>query len=247
MTNRVAVVTGASRGIGRACAERLAKDGYDVVVNYLSARDAAASVADAVRAQGRQAMCIQADVSQPADVDRLITAVAQQWERVDVLVANAGISFVRPVEQITSEEWDHVMAVNLKGTFLCAQRVIPMMKRQREGHIVMIASQAGLTGGIFIGLHYAAAKAGVICLAKSLAKQLASFGVRVNCVAPGIVNTEMVDAYPKDKLEELVNAVPMGRIGYPEDVAAAVGFLCTREAHYMTGTTLHVNGGIYMP
>jgi 3-oxoacyl-[acyl-carrier protein] reductase len=247
MTSRTALVTGGSRGIGRACVLRLARDGFDVAVNYHKAAAEADEVASEVRSLGRRALTIPADVSQTRDVDRMVSTVEQEWGRLDLLVTNAGISAVRAVEDLGAEEWDHVQAVNLKGTFLCAQRVIAVMRRQRSGQMILMASQAGITGGIFIGLHYATSKAGVICLAKSLAKQLAAHGIRVNCVAPGIVETDMVTPYPREKLEALVASVPLGRIGQPDDVASAVGFLASSDAAYMTGTTVHVNGGIYMP
>lgn len=247
MTPTTALVTGGSRGIGRACALRLARDGYDVAVNFQTAEREAQAVAEEIRGLGRRAMAVKGDVSDTAQVDRLVSAVDGAWGRLDLLVANAGISAIRTIEDLDAEEWDRVMAVNLKGTFLCAQRVLPIMKRQGSGQMILMASQAGLTGGIFIGLHYAASKAGVICLAKSLAKQLARYRIRVNCVAPGIVETDMVVPYPKDKLEGLVASVPLGRIGSAEDVAAAVGFLASPDAAYMTGTTVHVNGGVFMP
>ena len=247
MSPRTALVTGGSRGIGRACALRLARDGYDVAVNFQSAERDADMVVGEIRNLGRRALAVRGDVSDSGQVDGMISAIDKSWGSLDLLVANAGISAVRAIEDLTADEWDRVMAVNLKGAFLCAQRCIPLMKRQGSGQIIMMASQAGLTGGIFIGLHYAASKAGVICLAKSLAKQLARHGIRVNCVAPGIVETDMVVPYPKDKLDSLVGSVPLGRIGSASDVAAAVAYLASPDSAYVTGTTMHVNGGVYMP
>jgi 3-oxoacyl-[acyl-carrier protein] reductase len=247
MTRRVALVTGGSRGIGRACAMRLARDGFDLAINFRQADEAAEEVARAVRALGREAICLAADVADAGAVDRMVSEVVRVWGRVDVLVTNAGTSAVRAVEELDTDEWDRVLDVNLRGTFLCAQRVIPVMKTQGSGRIIMMSSQAGLSGGVFIGVHYAVSKAGVICLAKSLAKQLAPFGIRVNTVAPGIVETDMVASYPPDRLAALVASVPLGRIGTAEDVAEAVGFLASPASDYITGATLHVNGGLYMP
>ena len=244
---KVALVTGASRGIGRACALRLAEAGYDVVVNYQSHQAEAAEVERRIVALGRGAMSIQADVSQPEAVDAMVRKAFQRWGRIDVLVNNAGVSAIRSFDELTVEEWDQVMNINLKSVFLCCQRVAPIMKTRRSGKIIMLSSQAGQTGGFFIGAHYAVSKAGIVCLTKYLAKTLAPFGVLVNCVAPGIIETNMSKSFPRELVLQLVNQVPLGRMGTPDDVANAVVFLASEASAYITGATIPINGGLYMP
>jgi 3-oxoacyl-[acyl-carrier protein] reductase len=190
---------------------------------------------------------IQTDVARPEAVARLVAQVKHRWGRIDVLVNNAGIASVTPFQRLRVAEWDTVLAVNLRGAFLCCQRVAPIMTSQRCGSIVMIASQAGQTGGAFVGAHYAVSKAGLICLTKYLAKELASSRIRVNCVAPGIIDTDMARAFPRRALRALVQRVPLGRLGMPEEVAKAVAFLASEESAYMTGVTIPVNGGLWMP
>lgn len=244
--SKVALVTGASRGIGRACALRLAQAGYDVVVNYRSHADEAAEVAREISALGRDAATVQADVSRADAVEAMMHETLARWGRIDALVNNAGSAAIRAFDDLSVDEWDRLMDVNLKSAFLCCQRVIPIMKEQRAGRIIMLASQAGQTGGYFIGAHYSVSKSGVICLTKYLAKQLAPWGILVNCVAPGIIDTEMSAAYPPELVTRLVGDVPLRRVGTPDDVAHAVVFLAGAGSAYITGATLNVNGGLYM-
>jgi 3-oxoacyl-[acyl-carrier protein] reductase len=244
--NPVALVTGGSRGIGRACALRLADDGYDVCVTYLQGQVAAQQVARRIRSLGRRSLALQCDVAREADVKRIVGKCLRDLGRIDVLVANAGVSAIKHYEDISSQEWDRMVSVNLKGTFFCIREVARAMKRRRSGSIVVMSSQAGITGGVFIGIHYSVAKAGLICLVRHMARQLARFGVRVNCVAPGLIATEMSDRYPSELKRGMVASVPLGRIGTAEEVADAVRFIAGDAGRYITGATLHVNGGQLM-
>jgi len=162
---------------------------------------------------------------------------------IDILVNNAGICYQGPVADMSEETWDKVLDVNLKGPFLCAREVMPTFKQQRSGKIVNLGSQAGQVGGLVVGANYSASKAGVICLTKSLAKELAPFGVNVNCIAPGVIDTEMTQPFPR---EEMVKSIPLGNVGEPQDVADAVLFLVSQESKYITGQTISVNGGSFM-
>jgi len=245
LDGKVAIVTGAGRGIGRAIALALAREGADVVVNDVDSRSAEAT-ANEVRAMGRRALSIVADVSNGEEVIKMVETAIKAFGKIDILVNNAGIFSSIPLEDITEENWDKMMKINLKSVFLCSQAVMKPMKRQRSGKIVNIASMAGKVGGIVAGADYAASKAGVMCLTKSLAKQLAPYGINVNAVAPAWIETDMMKDWPRETKESILKQIPLGRFGKPEEVAEAVVFLVSDGAGFITGATIDINGGILM-
>jgi 3-oxoacyl-[acyl-carrier protein] reductase len=233
----VALVTGGSRGIGKAVALELAAAGADVAVNYRERQEEAQSVADAVLRLGRRAAAVRADVADSAAVGRMIDAVAQALGGIDVLVNNAGIAIRRGLDDLTEADFDRTIAVNLKSAFLCTQAVLPHMRAQRWGRIVNISSGAARGAGA-VGLHYNASKAGMEGLTRGYAARLVKEGITVNAVAPSLIDTEMVQALP-----EAAARIPVGRLGRPEEVAQAV--LMVLGNAYMTGQTIQVNGGTH--
>jgi len=245
LDGKVAIITGAGRGIGRAIALALARDGADVVVNDVDLQSAEAT-ADKVRAMGRRALPIKADVSVEEEVIKMVKTALKAFGKIDILVNNAAIFSSISLEDITEEKWDKTMKINLKSVFLCSQAVMKFMKRQRSGKIVNIASLAGKVGGIVAGADYAASKAGVICLTKSLAKQLASYSINVNAVAPAWIETDMMKDWPRETKEAVLRQIPLGRFGKPEEVAETVIFLVSDGAGFITGATIDINGGILM-
>lgn len=240
----VALVTGAARGIGLAIARQLAETGMRVALLDVKPEAVEAS-ARRLRADGVEAMSVAADVSDAETVRSAIAQVMEAWGRIDVLVNNAGICPMTPLDEITVEEWDLVLDVNLKGAFLCSQAVIPAMRDQQSGKIVNIASSAGQMGGISVGVHYSSSKAGILALTKSLARILAPH-IQVNAVSPGTTESAMTRSWSDETLDSIVRQIPAGRLGQPADVAAAVRFLASPEADFITGQTLSVNGGLLM-
>jgi NAD(P)-dependent dehydrogenase (short-subunit alcohol dehydrogenase family) len=247
LKNKVAVVTGASRGIGRGIALKLAAEGCHVVINYMSNESAAREVAGAIQAMGGQALVVQADVSQRPEVQRLFQAAVATFGGIDILVNNAGILQQKPFEEITDNDWDRMLAVCLKGPFLCAQEVSPYFKERRGGKIINVASMGGQFGGPKAP-HYSAAKAGLICFTRSLARLLATYRVNVNCISPGFIETDMSarEINNMGGLEAVGQTIPLGRIGAPGDIGAAAVFLASEDSAYITGETINVNGGLYM-
>lgn len=243
---RVALVTGGSRGIGRACALQMARLGARVAINYRENEAAAERVACEARAMGTEALTFRADVTREPEVAELARSVIADFGRIDVLVNSAGISQIVSVPDLRDEDWDRMMAVNVKGTFFCCQHVLEHMVRRGGGRIVNVSSTAGQMGGFIVGVNYSASKAAVICMTKSLAKYAVAHGVTVNCVAPGLIDTEMTSAYPPERVASLVASIPMGRMGAADEVANSVVFLASDAASYITGITLYVNGGTYM-
>ena len=241
---RVALVTGAGRGIGRAVAEHLAGQGNRVVVNYRSSQAEAEAVVAGILAAGGEAMAIQADVSDEAAVAGMFAAVEQRWGPAGILVNNAGITRDQLLMRMKREDWDRVLEVNLGGAFVCTQAVLRPMMKQRTGRIVSISSVVGQMGNAGQS-NYAASKAGLIGFSKSLAREVAARNITVNVVAPGLIDTDMTRALPPEVQAEWQSRVPLGRFGTPEDVAAAVCFLASDEASYITGQVLAVNGGMY--
>ncbi len=244
LPDRVAIVTGASRGIGRAIAIALAAEGAKVVVNYASSSGPADEVVTTITQVGGEAIALQADVSQPDQVDNLIKTVMDQWGRIDILVNNAGITRDTLLMRMKLEDWQAVIDLNLSGVFLCTRAVAKIMLKQKAGRIVNIASVAGQMGNPGQG-NYSAAKAGVIGFTKTIAKELASRGITVNAVAPGFITTDMT----KDLkgTEELLKYIPLGRFGQPEEVAGLVRFLAADPAAaYITGQVMNVDGGMVM-
>jgi 3-oxoacyl-[acyl-carrier protein] reductase len=244
LAGRVAIVTGGSRGIGRAIAMLLADDGAAVV---LSGRDPErlATVTRAIEEGGGDALGLVADVTSRDDAERLVEAARERYHRVDVLVNNAGITRDALLVRMKDADWDEVLDVNLRGTFLMTRAVAKVMVRQKSGRIVNITSAAGAMGNAG-QVNYSAAKAGLIGLTKAAARELAHWGVLVNAVAPGLIDTDLVAAMPADAREALVAQVPLKRIGTARDVAEVVRFLAGDGAAYVTGQVFHVNGGLYM-
>ncbi len=242
---KAALVTGASRGIGRAVAIALAKKGYAVAVNYAGSQKAAEDVKAAIEAEGGRAIVIQGDVSKAEDVEKVFAAVKTEFGRLDVLVNNAGITRDSLLLRMKEENWDAVIDTDLKSGFLAIKAAAPIMMKQRKGAIINIASVVGITGNVG-QINYSAAKAGVIGMTKTAAKELAARGIRVNAVAPGFIETSMTDVIPEKIREDMIHSVPLGRMGQAEDVANAVCFLASEEASYITGQVLKVDGGMVM-
>jgi 3-oxoacyl-[acyl-carrier protein] reductase len=239
LTGKIALVTGASRGIGRSIAIDLAKDGADVAINFHHNHEDADLTADAITKQGRRAVTIQADVSQANQVNRLIEAIETTLGPISVLVNNAGIAIAQRIEQLTEQDWDNIIGNNLKSCFLVTQASLPTMRRQRWGRIINISSVAAHVGGV-VGAHYAASKAGMIGLTHYYASALVKEGITVNAIAPALIETDMVTS----NLSATPERIPLGRFGRVEEVSEVVTML-TRNS-YITGQTIHVNGGLYM-
>jgi NAD(P)-dependent dehydrogenase (short-subunit alcohol dehydrogenase family) len=245
-TGKVVIVTGAARGMGKATAAAFAREGARVAVNDLVA-DAAERAAAEIRASGGEATAIAADVSQRADAQRLAAETVQRYGTVDVLVNNAGILSRTAIESISEEEWDRVMAVNVRGVFLCAQAVLPIMKARRYGRIVNVASSAGRSVSTFGGAAYTTSKAAVLGLTRHIAREGAPFGITCNSTSPGSMDTEMVreNATP-ERIAAEIDKIPLGRLGTGDDEARLVLFLASDDASYITGATVDINGGDLM-
>lgn len=244
-TRPAALVTGGGRGIGRAICLALAKASFDVCVNYASSASAAEQTALDCQAFGVQAVALQADVTDPVQCQNLVEAAAKTFGRLDVLVNNAGVTADKLILRMQEADFDKVINANLKGAFFCCKTACKLMMRQRYGRIINLSSVVGLHGNAGQS-NYAASKAGLIGLTKSLAKEFAARGVTVNAVAPGFIETDMTAAMSETAREAALSAVPAGRIGHAEEVAQAVAFLASAEAAYITGQVLCVDGGMGM-
>jgi len=240
-----AIVTGASRGIGREIALLLGKEGARVAVNYSGSKDKADEVVKLIKESGGEAFAIQADVSDADSVKNMVDKTVEAFERIDILVNNAGITRDNLLMRMKEDEWDDVININLKGVFLCTKGVTRQMMRQREGRIVNVASIVGVSGNPGQA-NYVAAKAGVIGFTKTAAKELASRNIHVNAVAPGFITTDMTDALSEEVKNQMMSVIPLGKLGKPEDVARTVLFLLSEDAAYITGQTIHVDGGMVM-
>jgi 3-oxoacyl-[acyl-carrier protein] reductase len=239
LAGRVALVTGGSRGIGRASAVALARAGSDVAVNYVRAAEDAATVVREIQALGRRAVAIQADVSEELDVARMVAEAEQQLGAIDVLVNNAGINRSRPLPELTLSDWRETLDANLTSAFLVSQAVLPGMRERRFGRLIFLSSVAAQTGGV-IGPHYAASKAGMLGLMHSYANLLVKQGITSNAIAPALIETDMVRGMPRARPD----LIPVGRFGTAEEVAEIVVMLASNG--YMTGQTISLNGGWYM-
>lgn len=245
LQGKVAVVTGASRGIGRAIAVELADQGATIIVNYAGNQDAANETVKLITAKGGVADLYQADVSNGDDINKMFKEILARYGKVDILVNNAGITRDNLLMRMKEDDWDKVISTNLKGVYNCTKAVCRSMMKQKSGKIINIASVVGQTGNAGQS-NYAAAKAGVIGFTKSMAKELASRGINVNAIAPGYIKTDMTAALSSETKDEFIKVIPLGREGFPSDVAKAVLFLASDDSNYITGQVLNVDGGMIM-
>ncbi|WP_423801680.1 3-oxoacyl-[acyl-carrier-protein] reductase [Neobacillus sp. SAB-20_R2A] len=245
LAGKAALVTGASRGIGREIALELARQGANVAVNFSGSEAKANEVVDEIKALGQEAFAIKCNVSNTEEVSEMVKAVIEQFGRLDILVNNAGITRDNLLMRMKEEEWDDVLNINLKGVFLVTKAVTRQMMKQRVGRIINISSVVGESGNPGQA-NYVAAKAGVIGLTKTTAKELASRNITVNAIAPGFITTDMTDKLPEDVKTEMLKQIPLARLGEPKDIAKAAAFLASDDSAYITGQTLHINGGMVM-
>jgi 3-oxoacyl-[acyl-carrier protein] reductase len=241
---QTAIVTGSARGFGRAICRRLARGGARVVAADINL-PGAEETASLIKRDGSQSVAVKVDVALAASVDGMVkTALSTFDNRVDILVNNAAIWTNVPTEELSEEEWDRMVDINMKGVFLCCKAVIPIMKKQKRGHIVNIASIAARNGGSFAGIHYVASKGGVLAMTKKLGKELGQFGIVVNGINPGTSKTEMMLGWPQEILDGIIKNTPLGRMAEPDDIADTVAFLASDAARFVHGETVEVNGGI---
>lgn len=243
LSGKRALVTGASRGIGRAVALRLAAEGASVALNYRAGREEAEAVAAEIEASGGSAAVVQGDVAAAEEAEALVGAAAEAMGGLDILVNNAGLTRDNLLMRLSEEDWDAALNTNLKGAFLCAKAAIRPMLRQRFGRIVNMSSVVALTGNPGQA-NYAAAKAGLIGFTRTVAREVASRGVTVNALAPGFIETQMIESIPEDLRARILERIPLGRFGAPEDVAGCVAFLCGDDGAYITGQTISIDGGL---
>ncbi len=241
LENKIALVTGASRGIGRAIAIELAKQGADVVVNYSKDKQGAVAVVEEIRKLGRDSIAIKADVSDFEDVGKMMSTIKTKFKKIDILINNAGITKDRSLRKMAEYEWSEVIDVNLNSIYNVTKQALPLM--QRNSRIISISSIVGVYGN-FGQTNYAASKAGIIGFTKSLAKEVGRLGITVNAVAPGFIESELTKRIPYIRKKIIMWAIPLKRTGLPEEVAYAVAFLASNEADYLTGQVININGGL---
>ena len=242
-TGKVAIVTGSGRGIGKAIAVKLAENGATLVINDVGDSAPAEQTVAEIKNLNRQAMAIMADVSSSTDVSKMMETAIAAYGKVDILINNAGITRDQLTMKMTDEEWDKVLAIDLKSVFLCTRAVLRPMLKQRSGRIISMSSVVGIIGNAGQA-NYAAAKAGIIGFTKTIAKEVASRGITVNAVAPGFIDTPMTQVLPEERKQALMNNIPLGYLGTPRDIAETVAFLASEEARYITGQVISVDGGI---
>lgn len=245
LTNKNALVTGGSRGIGREIAIKLSKNGVNVAISYIHNIQKAQEVVNEIEKNGVKGMSIKADVSKEEDVAKMLEVAKDKLGDIDILVNNAGITKDNLIMRMKTKEWDEVINTNLRGTYLCTKSIIRGMMKKRYGKIINIASVAGVAGNFGQG-NYSASKAGVIGFTKSMAKELASRGINVNAVAPGLIETDMTKKLKEDIKDSLVKNIPMGRLGTPHEIANIVVFLASEKSDYITGQVINVDGGMIM-
>lgn len=246
LQGKTAIVTGASRGIGRATALELARNGANVVVNYAGSQERAEQVVAEIKELGVGAFAFQADISNSEQVQNMVKETVNTFKTIDILVNNAGVTKDNLLMRMKEEEWDTVIDINLKGIFNCSKAVTRPMMKQRYGRIINVTSVVGVLGNPGQA-NYVAAKAGVIGLTKTMARELANRNIHVNAVAPGFIETDMTDELNEEMKEQLLAQIPLNTLGKPEDIANVIRFLVSSDADYITGQTLHVNGGMAMP
>jgi len=243
---KIAIVTGGGQGIGKAVAQGLASEGASVVVSDINITAANKTVEEIKESYQAETFAVETDVKKKEAIHNLVALAEKEFERIDILFNSAGICKRIDIEDISEEEWNEMIDINLRGVFLCSQAVMPIMKRQGKGRILNMASLAGKVGGIAVGAHYSASKAGVICLTKSFARALGAYGITVNALAPGPVDTAMIQNWPQEVREDMAGQSPLGRIARVEDVAEPALFLLSDSAKHITGEILDINGGILM-
>ena len=243
LTDRVAIVTGSGRGIGKTIALKLAEVGAKVVINDIGEVSYVESVAEEIRAMNRESLAVLGDVTSPSDVNNLVETVINTYGKIDILVNNAGITRDQLLLRMSEEDWDSVLAVNLKSVFLCTKAVIRHMTAQRWGRIINMSSVVGIAGNAGQA-NYSASKAGIIGFTKTVAKEVGSRGITVNAIAPGFIDTPMTRQLKESWIEEIKKRIPAGYLGTPQDVAEAVAFLASEEARYINGHVLNVDGGM---
>ena len=244
--NKVAVITGAGQGIGKRIAEKLAEKGAGLVLCDQNA-DTVRRTGEAIAEEyGAKVIHRQTDVTDQKQIKAVIDSAMENFQKIDIFVNNAAICETTPIEDITPDAWNRVLSVNLTGVFFCCQAVIPIMKQQRSGRILNMASIAGKAGGVGAGIHYSASKAGVICVTKVLARSLGAYGVTVNAIAPGPVDTSMIADFSEEALRITVDQSPLGRVGTTDDIAEGATYLLSDAARHVTGETLNINGGLLM-
>lgn len=245
LKGKCAIVTGASRGIGKAVAKKLASQGVNIVLNYRSSEEKAIEVENELKEFGVEVLRVKADISNISEAENLVNKTKERFGKIDIMVNNAGITIDKLIIRMKEEDFDNVINVNLKGVFNCLKSITPIMLRQKEGSIINISSVVGISGNAG-QVNYAASKAGVIGMTKSLAKEIGTRGIRVNAVAPGYIQTDMTEGLDDKYKKELMKQIPLNRLGTAEDVADVVSFLADDNSRYITGQCIHVDGGMLM-